>query len=146
MELTKYGEVKDIQLPTEGPGTCNVYVKFTEVQQARVARAALQGRKFGEGSVDVWFYDPSKFESRTWEDMKVVVSSALHCMPARPCVHAGLLPACACACVRIALLWLTTMSVSAFAFGVCACQLLLRPVGTGRRSDEHASTGTAFET
>jgi hypothetical protein len=79
MELTKYGEVKDIQLPTEGPGTCNVYVKFTEVQQARVARAALQGRKFGEGSVDVWFYDPSKFESRTWEDMKVVVSSALHC-------------------------------------------------------------------
>eukprot|EP01043_Picozoa_sp_COSAG02_P066456 COSAG02_NODE_10352_length_1962_cov_1.188406_2_plen_424_part_00 len=80
MELTKYGEVKDIQLPVEGPGACNVYVKFTEVQHARVARAALQGRKFGEGSVDVWFYDPPKFDSREWQDMKQVV-----CTPTTVC-------------------------------------------------------------
>jgi splicing factor U2AF subunit len=82
MELTKYGEVKDIQLPVEGPGACNVYVKFTEVQHARVARAALQGRKFGEGSVDVWFYDPPKFDSREWQDMKQVV-----CTPAIVCAR-----------------------------------------------------------
>ena len=73
MELTKYGEVAGLVMPTEGVGACKVYVKFVEVQQARVARAALQGRKFGESQVDVWFYEPAKFEAKAWEDMFAVV-------------------------------------------------------------------------
>ena len=70
MELTKFGEVKGFEMPTEGAGACKVYVRFSEVLQARVARAALQGRVFGQGSIDVWFFDEAKFVAGEWADME----------------------------------------------------------------------------
>ena len=51
MELTKYGELNGLEMPKEGVGSCKVYVRFVEEQHARVARAALQGRKFGNQGV-----------------------------------------------------------------------------------------------
>ena len=73
MELSKFGAVESVALPLEGPGATKVYVKFTVATEARVARAALQGRRFSEKAIDVWFYEPTKFDAAEWEDMHATV-------------------------------------------------------------------------
>ena len=78
MELSKFGEVSALEMPSEGPGACKVYVKFATAGQSRVARAALQGRKFGANMIDVWFYEPERFESKTWVDMMIVRTRSHH--------------------------------------------------------------------
>ena len=92
MELTKFGEVKACEMPKEGVGACKVYVRFAEDQQARVARAALQGRKFGHQEVNVWFYDPNKFDAKEWVNMEVEHGPAVDLMsiplpPAKAKIH-----------------------------------------------------------
>jgi hypothetical protein len=64
----------------EGPCACRIYIKFAEVRQARVTRAALQGRKFGERSIDVWFYDPDKFDKKEWVNMEQEFGPAVDLM------------------------------------------------------------------
>ena len=82
---------ESVALPLEGPGATKVYVKFTEATEARVARAALQGRRFSEKAIDVWFYEPAKFDAAEWEDMHATVCPSpppLHFVRLSICVRA----------------------------------------------------------
>ena len=73
IECQKYGDLEKLHLIKTGLTAGKVYAKFADVQSARVAKAALQGRKFGSSSVDCWFYEPERFDKEEWVDMHMEV-------------------------------------------------------------------------
>merc|ERR1712166_964071 len=46
-----------------------IYVQYKEVQQAKVARMALQGRMFAGRKVEGWFYPVDKYAAKEWVHM-----------------------------------------------------------------------------
>jgi splicing factor U2AF subunit len=64
-ECGNYGTVIDLVIPTlNQPGAGKVYLKYSNVSEAQVAKSALQGRSFGDSTVICTFYDVEKFDKK----------------------------------------------------------------------------------
>jgi len=64
-ECNNYGTVRELVIPRSGePGVGKVYVAFNEIEGARKAMVALEGRQFMSRTVLVTFYDEAKFDAR----------------------------------------------------------------------------------
>lgn len=64
-ECGNYGTVIDLVIPNlNQPGAGKVYLKYSSVSEAQVAKNALQGRSFGDSTVICTFYDVEKFNKK----------------------------------------------------------------------------------
>lgn len=68
-ECSKYGTVLAVIIPRSIDGypvasEGSVYVEFSTREMARVAASALSGKKFGDQSVVVDFFDEEKFSRK----------------------------------------------------------------------------------
>jgi hypothetical protein len=60
-ECAKFGSLKTILIPREGPGRFKVYLQYASVQDAQAARDELHDRQFGDSTVNARYYSESDF-------------------------------------------------------------------------------------
>merc|ERR1719506_3688941 len=64
-ECGNYGTVIDLVIPNANQaGAGKVYLKYSNISEAEIAKNSLQGRSFGDNTVICTFYDVEKFNKK----------------------------------------------------------------------------------
>ena len=61
-ECAKFGEIVSFQMPRDGEYVCKVFLRYKTMESARLAKDALNGRKFGPNVVAATFFVLNAYE------------------------------------------------------------------------------------
>jgi RNA recognition motif. (a.k.a. RRM, RBD, or RNP domain) len=60
-ECAKYGKLRTIVIPREGPGAGKIYLQYSTLQEAQAAQGELHDRQFGDATVSCRYYPEEDF-------------------------------------------------------------------------------------
>jgi hypothetical protein len=60
-ECAKYGKLRTILIPRQGPGAGKIYLQYSTIQEAQTAQGELHDRQFGDATVVCRYYPEEDF-------------------------------------------------------------------------------------